>query len=104
MMAKPCEDSDLPLFATPPRFDGADYVPARDDARLTGQLRRIVDVMRDGRWRSLREIADRTGDPEASISAQLRHLRKPRFGAHTVERRREGATYQYRVELNSVAE
>ena len=69
------------------RFNGSDYVADRDDDRLTGQLKRIWRCMRDGTPRSLHEIATITGDPEASISAQLRHLRKPRLGGHTVEKR-----------------
>ncbi len=43
-----------------------------------------------GWWWTLREISQHTGDPEASISARLRDLRKARFGAHTVNRRRRG--------------
>ena len=81
-----------------PTFDGADYVPPRDDARLTGQLDRIWTLMRDGLWRTLPGIADATGDPPASVSAQLRHLRKPRFGGHIVERRYlANGLYEYRV-------
>ena len=80
------------------RFDGADYVPTRDDKRLTGQLLRVWDAVRDGRWKTLRQISEATGDPEASISAQLRHLRKERFGAHVVERRHVGnGLYEYRL-------
>ena len=80
------------------RFDGSDYEPARDDARLTGQLRRIWECMKDSRWRTLAEIEATTGDPQASISAQVRHLRKPRFGAHRVEkRRRTGGTWEYKL-------
>ena len=58
--------------------------------------------MNDGRWRTLREIATLTGDPEASISAQLRHLRKPRFGAYEVEREylRDGL-YRYKVNVEA---
>jgi DNA-binding transcriptional regulator GbsR (MarR family) len=41
-----------------------------------------------GLWLTLAEISDDTGDPEASVSAQLRHLRKPRFGQHVIEKRR----------------
>ena len=80
------------------RFDGADYKPARDDARLTGQILRVWDCMCDSKWRTLKEISEKTGDPEASISAQLRHLRKPRFGEHTIEREyiRDGI-YKYRL-------
>jgi hypothetical protein len=42
----------------------------------------------EGDARTLQEIADATGDPHASISAQLRHLRKPRFGAYAIDKRR----------------
>lgn len=73
-----------------PRFNGSDYEPAKDHARLWGQVLRIFEAMRDGIWRTLPEIRALTGDPEASISAQLRHLRKDRFGAHTVDKRRRG--------------
>jgi hypothetical protein len=81
-----------------PRFDGDDYQPARDDPRLTSQLGRIKTLMLDGRWRTLPEIESETGDPPASISAQLRHLRKKRFGSHTVERRYiADGLYEYRL-------
>lgn len=83
------------------RFDGDDYVPERDDPRLKGQIRRIYELMRDGQWRTLHEIERITLDPAASISAQLRHLRKKRFGGHTVEREYLGSgLYQYRLLLN----
>lgn len=83
------------------RFDGSDYEPTRDDARLTGQLLRVWNVVRGGHWRTLREIADMTGDPESSISAQLRHLRKPRFGGHQVEKEYVGnGLYRYRLIAN----
>jgi hypothetical protein len=39
-------------------------------------------------WLTLREIAEMTRFGEASISAQLRHLRKPKFGSWRVEKRR----------------
>lgn len=84
-----------------PHFDGPAYEPEYDHARLTGQLLRVWTLMRDGEWRTLQEIADLTGDPHASISAQLRHLRKRRFGEHTVERRIRGdrvlGLWEYRV-------
>ena len=82
-------DEDLPLWQQA-RFDGPAYDPALDQGRLTGQLARIYRLMRDGEWRTLGEIATATGDPEASVSAQLRHLRKARFGHHQVEKRRRG--------------
>lgn len=80
------------------RFNGSDYDHQRDSARLTGQLLRIWSVMLDRRWRSLAEISELTGDPPASISAQLRHLRKPRFGAHRVDKIHLGCGhFKYRL-------
>jgi hypothetical protein len=81
-----------------PRFDGADYDAQRDWTRLTTQLGRVHECMSDGRWRSLDDIARATGDPQASISAQLRNLRKKRFGGHTVEKKHiKGGHFVYRV-------
>jgi len=89
----------------PLRFDGADYTPTLDKLRLTGQLLRVFNLMRDGAWRTLDSIAAATGDPAASISAQLRHLRKQRFGAHDVQKRRHGkktsGLFEYRVVVNT---
>jgi len=89
------------LFDVSPRFDGAVYDPALDHDRLSKQLGRVFDLIRDGRWRTLREMAAATGDPESSISAQLRHLRKPRFGSYVVEKRRRGlpdsGCFEYRL-------
>lgn len=80
------------------RFNGTDYKPERDNARLSGQILRVFNCMKDGKWRTLNLISDITGDPEASISAQLRHLRKERFGGHTVEREYiEKGLYKYRL-------
>ena len=90
-----------PAFVHPLRFNGPAYDPDKDAARLTGQIKRVYDLMQDGKWRSLAEIEAGTGDPQASISAQLRHLRKPRFGGYAVDRERRdgdgGGTWIYRV-------
>ena len=83
-----------------PEFDGADYSSERDKARLTGQIKRVYNLMKDGKFRSLRTIAAQTGDPEASVSAQLRHLRKKRFGSYVVIRARSkagGSLYFYQL-------
>lgn len=72
-------------------FNGSDYVPERDDVRLSGQIERVWNCMKDGTPRTLGAIAAMTGDPEASISAQLRHLRKSRFGGHTVTKEYRGS-------------
>lgn len=82
-------------------------MPKRMIARASSRTRRrpggrtqrevICDVMLSaaerGTWLTLRELARLTKYGEASISAQLRHLRKPRYGAFVVEKRpRDGET------------
>ncbi len=83
------------------RFNGHVYDPEFDQGRLTGQIKRVHSLMIDGGWRTLDEIADTTGDPPASVSAQLRHLRKERFGSHNVDKRargaRENGLWEYRL-------
>ncbi len=82
-------------------FNGPEYEPEFDFKRLMSQHDLIKELMLDGRWRTLLEIEILLGYPSASISAQLRHLRKPRFGAYTVERRKRGnrnsGLFEYRV-------
>jgi hypothetical protein len=59
------------------------------------QLEVIRDLMlsaaSQGLWLTLEEIAAHTEFGEASISAQLRHLRKTRYGRFRVEKRRRNA-------------
>jgi hypothetical protein len=82
-----------------PAFNGADCGDC-DKKRLTGQINRVFSCMKDGRWRTLAEIEEITEDPQASISAQLRNLRKPRFGGYTVERaNRGGGLFEYRLKV-----
>jgi len=83
-------------------FNGDDYQPDRDDVRLSGQIERVFNCMKDGGWRTLPDISKSTGDPEASISAQLRHLRKDRFGGHRVEKDYMGSgLYRYKLVIRS---
>lgn len=64
------------------------------------QLERVFSAMSDCEWRDLSAIAELTGDPETSVSARLRDLRKDQFGALVVERRNTGArSHEYRVLL-----
>ena len=93
------EDIQLPL-----RFNGSDYDHERDAPRLSNQYKRVFELMQDGEWRTLREIANLTSDPEASVSAQLRHMRKKRFGNHVVDKKYiENGLYYYRLIVNKVA-
>jgi hypothetical protein len=86
------------------KFNGSDYDPKYDDARLSNQLDRVFNCMKDGKWRGLEELVTLTGAPHASISAQLRHLRKERFGGHIVEKRIKGdrtdGLYEYKLIIN----
>jgi hypothetical protein len=80
------------------RFDGATYNHVRDGARLADQTEAVFNLMCDGKFRTLATIADMICAPEASVSARLRDLRKPRFGAHTVNREYLGrGLYQYQL-------
>jgi hypothetical protein len=82
-------------------FNGSDYKPEFDNKRLSQQHIRVKKAMLNKGWRTLSEIASITGDPESSISAQLRHLRKPRFGSYCVEKRARGnrqkGLFEYRL-------
>ena len=82
-------------------FDG-DTITPDDFPRLNRQLRAVYDLMRDGYWRGLKEIAFQIDEPEASISARLRDLRKPKWGGFTVERmNRGGGFWMYRLSPKS---
>src|SRR6267154_4800194 len=69
----------------------------RDRQRKVKRLRRVRtqrDVVRDvmlsanecGAWLTLAELGAMTRYPETSISAQLRHLKKPQFGNYELEK------------------
>jgi hypothetical protein len=81
-----------------PLFDGETYEDERDRARLSSQLNRVWQVTQDRRWHTLAELSAALGEPEASISARLRDLRKDRFGSYTVKRRYvERGLWKYKV-------
>jgi len=91
-------------------FSGSNYEAKFDEARLTGQIERVYNAMKDGEWRTLSEIQTRImemtrkNDGEASISAQLRNLKKKDFGKHTLEKRSRGervsGLYEYKLTVN----
>ena len=85
------------------RFDGDTYVPGRDRERLSKQINKVFDVMKDGVWHTRSDIAFLVDAPESSVSARLRDLRKPRFGAHNVERQhvRQGL-FEYRILIGEI--
>lgn len=82
----------------PAKFDGETFEAERDGSRLTQQIHAVRRLMADKNWRTLAQIAADVNAPEASVSARLRDLRKPRFGNYVVERRYvERGLWEYRV-------
>lgn len=77
---------------------GPSYEEAKDGARLHSQMDQIREIMLSasecGNWHTLGEIERLTGFPQASVSAQLRHLKKQEFGAYILEKRPRGQRYR----------
>lgn len=69
---------------------GPSYDEKLDGKRIATQMKNIFDLMKDGVWRSLNEISTKTNYSTASISAQLRHLRKKKFGGYEIQKQRSG--------------
>ena len=84
-----------------PDHDGSTYSRTLDKVRLNTQLQDVWDVMKDGKCRTLYELEAHLGYPTQSISARLRDFRKPKWGAHTVHRRRvSGGIWEYWITPN----
>ncbi len=85
-------------------FQGTTYIREFDHSRLKGQAINVFKLMKDNKWRTLREIHDVLNYPEASISATLRDFRKKHFGEHTVNRKRRGnpkqGLFEYQLIVN----
>ena len=73
-----------------PHFDGDFYDPNQDHERLTLQMDNVLTFMQDHRWHTVQEVAAGVHAPENSTSAQLRNLRKERFGRHQIQTVRGG--------------
>ena len=86
---------------------GPVYDEALDGARLATQMHRVRDYMLRHDFVTLAKIRHdleylyQRNFPEASVSAQLRHLRKKAFGSYILERRRAGkekkGLFEYRL-------
>jgi hypothetical protein len=85
------------LFNTAPGFGGPDLTPA-DEVRLTGHLLKVLELMSDGRERTLAQVAAAVHCSEAAAGSRLRDLRKQKFGAFTVPKRRVGNLWFYKVQ------
>lgn len=84
-------------------FDGDTYERDLDHDRLHSQLETVKQLMADGEWRTLDDIAFIVTGSVASISARLRDLRKEKFGGHLVDRRRGlgPGVFEYRLVVNA---
>lgn len=51
-------------------------------------------------WHTLRSLSLATGAGEATVSANLRHLRKREYGAHVILKRYSSAMRLYEYKLN----
>ena len=79
----------------------------QDVPRLLTQLERVKAYLSTHQWYTLAEIEAYTGYPQASISAQMRHLRKAKFGGYALtKRRRTTGTWEYQLtnSLDTTAE
>lgn len=80
---------------TPPKPLGSTFEAERDGERLCEQARRVFAVIKDGNEHTLSEIAAITGDPEPSVSARLRDIR--RSGRIVTRRYIERGLWAYRL-------
>ena len=76
-----------------------------DGPRIRNQHEVIKNLMLRSGYLTLSEISHATGFPEASISAQIRHIKKKEFwppqGRYVVTRnRRHGGTWEYMVRFD----
>jgi predicted transcriptional regulator len=87
-------------------FEGSDFNPVFDQKRLSTQLLEIFSLMQDKTFRTLSEIEKITGHGQSSISAQLRNLRKQKFGSHTLNKKRRGqgsqGLFEYQIISSSI--
>lgn len=102
-------DANYPQFqsgSTKPEFTGPDLEEQFDNERLVGLQRAVFVCMRDGKWRTFRQIRFEIGrGSENGIAAMLRGLRRKDRGSHTVKKKRLGdptdGLWSYRLIFNS---
>jgi hypothetical protein len=84
---------------------GSESAPAEERAPLQRDVLRevMLSAQECDTWLTLEELAHMTSYPPASISAQLRHLRKTRHGGYRLDKRcRPTAKHLSRVEDRGV--
>jgi hypothetical protein len=83
-----------------PHFNGPNYDPILDHARLTMQWHRIWAYMFYGKWVSPEELDVEFGIGSASNTSHVRNFRKKRFGYNIVLKKREDNQFFYRLIYN----
>lgn len=85
-------------LALVPQFDGETYDESKDFRRLNSQFEKVKAIMSDGKWWSPYELKALIGGSESGITARIRDLKKERFGAYKIDkRRRTTGTWEYRI-------
>ena len=69
-------------------FDGETYDEELDGERMTTQLELVREIMSDQGWHRILEVANRVDCSESGAAARIRDLRKEKFGAWNIVRRR----------------
>lgn len=96
----------FPELNVPRHFDGETYEPSEDRHRLSAQLDVVRGLMSNHGWWTIAQLADAVWKAgyratQQGLSARIRDLRKARFGANTVDRRRRGkrasGEWEYRL-------
>lgn len=91
-----------------PTFDGDTFDYQQDFERLKSGIERVAHIMRDGKERTLAEVAALANVSESAASARLRDFRKKRFANHfkvrdMISTRQEGGLWTYRLEFEQGA-
>jgi hypothetical protein len=68
----------------------------------TTQIKRVFNALTSRNWLTLRDLHIMTGDPEGSISSQMRNLRMKKHGSHVISKRVKGVKndnlWEYKIE------
>lgn len=73
-------------------------VPLPDPGAAKQAIRvRILGLLMDRDWHTLRDLSMALGVMETTVSAKLRDLRKPQYGAFEIEHRSAAAPYSKRA-------
>lgn len=78
-------------------FSGSDYDKRLDQKRLSKELLKVKNIMKDGKWRTKYQIFEQSGCNDFDTCGRMRRRLKE-IPDYTVERRRvgKGGTYEYR--------